>query len=582
MSSATPSTVISASEAGNRPWLGSYPPGVPAAIDATQVGTLADLFRESVSRYANRPALESFGKPFTYAELGEAANAVASWLQSKGLGKGNRVAIMLPNVLAYPAVLFGALIAGCTVVNVNPLYTARELCHQLDDAGTRVLFVLENFGHTVEEAASRLKLDEIVVVTPGDLMGLKGVVVNLVSRRVKKAVQPFHLAKAETFKCVLMEGRKTPPKPVAVAPDDVAFLQYTGGTTGVAKGATLLHRNVAANIAQIDAWLRPSVNAEAAHLIVAALPLYHIFALTGCCLFACRIGACQILIANPRDIPALIKTLKTRPFTGVLLVNTLYNALANHSQIGTVDFSKLAFCIAGGMATQAAVAQRWKALTGKPIVEGYGLSETSPVVCLNRLDLQEFSGTIGYPLPSTEVSIRSSDGRALPPGEAGELCVRGPQVMAGYWNRPDETARAMTPDGYFRTGDVAVIMPDGQLKLVDRMKDMILVSGFNVYPNEVEDVLASHPGVLEVAVIGVPDEHAGEAVAAFIVPKDPTLTVESIRAHCRANLAGYKIPRRVEFRDSLPKTNVGKVLRRALRDEVLGVNAGGREAFKAS
>ena len=338
-------------EADQRPWLRSYPPGVPAEIDAARAGTVADLFRESVSRYANRPALESFGKQLTYAELGAAANAVASWLQAKGFGKGDRVAIMLPNVLAYPTILFGALTAGCTVVNVNPLYTARELCHQLNDAGARVLFVLENFGHTVEEAGSRLKLDEIVVVTPGDLMGIKGAVVNLVSRRVRKAVQPFHLVKAETFKCVLVEGRKTPPKPVAITPDDVAFLQYTGGTTGVAKGATLLHRNVAANIAQIDAWLRSSVNAEAAHVIVTALPLYHIFALTGCCLFACRIGACQILIANPRDIPALIKTLKARPFTGLLLVNTLYNALANHSQIGTVDFSKLAFCIAGGMAT---------------------------------------------------------------------------------------------------------------------------------------------------------------------------------------------------------------------------------------
>ena len=333
----------------------------------------------------------------------------------------------------------------------------------------------------------------------------------------------------------------------------------------------LLHRNVAANVAQIDVWMRPFVNAEAQHVIVTALPLYHISALTGCCLFACRIGTLQILIANPRDIPAFIKTLKARPFTGLLLVNTLYNALANHSQIGTVDFSKLAFCSAGGMATQAAVAQRWKALTGKPIIEGYGLSETSPVVCVNRLDLEEFSGTVGYPVPSTEVLIRSPEGRALPPGEAGELCVKGPQVMAGYRNRPDETARVMTPDGFFRTGDVAVLLPGGQIKLVDRIKDVIIVSGFNVYPNEVEDVLASHPGVLEVAVIGVPDEHAGEVVAAYIVPKDPALTAEAVRAYCRESLTGYKIPRRVEFRDSLPKSNVGKVLRRALRDEIVGV-----------
>src|SRR3954467_15787784 len=556
-------------DADQRPWLKCYPPGIPAEIGVDQIFTIVDLLRDSVSRYAHRPALESFGKQMTYAELGEAADAVASWLHGRGLGKGDRVAIMMPNVLAYPAILFGSLVGGCTVVNVNPLYTARELCHQVNDAGARVLFVLENFGHTVEEAGSRLTLDEVVVVTPGDLMGLKGVVVNLVSRRVKKAVQPFHLAKAETFKCVLADGRKTPPKPVTVLPDDIAFLQYTGGTTGVAKGAMLLHRNVAANVAQIEAWMRPFVMTKAQHVIVTALPLYHIFALTGCCLFACRIGACQILVANPRDIAGFVKTLKTRPFTGLLLVNTRYNALANHSQIGSVDFSKLAFCIAGGMATQAAVAQRWKALTGKPIIEGYGLSETSPVVCINRPDLEEFSGTIGYPVPSTDVSVRSPDGRVLPPGEAGELCVRGPQVMTGYWNRSDETARAMTPDGFFRTGDVAELLPDGQVKLVDRIKDVIIVSGFNVYPNEVEAVLASHPGVLEVAVIGVPDEHAGETVAAFIVPKDPNLTVQDIRAHCRENLIGYKIPRRVEFRANLPKTSVGKVLRRALRDEVL-------------
>src|SRR3954452_5304257 len=404
----------SASATANvNPWLKSYPPGVLAEIDLQQVGTLVDLLRDSVSRYAHQPALESFGKQLTYAELGEAANAVASWLQGRGLGKGDRIAIMMPNVLAYPAILFGALVAGCTVINVNPLYTARELCHQVNDAGARVLFVGENFGNTVEEAGSRLKLDETVVVTPGDLMGFKGAMVNLMARRVKKAVQPFHLPKAETFSSVLATGRKTPPKPVTVAPDDVAFLQYTGGTTGVAKGAMLLHRNVVANVAQIDAWMDPFAKTKAQHVLVTALPLYHVFALTGCCLYACRIGACQILIPNPRDIAGFVKTLKSRPFTGLLLVNTLYNALANHSQIGTVDFSYLEFCVSGGMATQAAVAQRWKALTGKTIVEGYGLSETSPVVSINRFDLEAFSGTIGYPIPSTDVSIRSTDGRAL-------------------------------------------------------------------------------------------------------------------------------------------------------------------------
>src|SRR4051794_2025882 len=534
----------SASATANaNPWLKSYPPGVLAEIDLQQVGTLVDLLRDSVSRYAHQPALESFGKQLTYAELGEAANAVASWLQGRGLGKGDRIAIMMPNVLAYPAILFGALVAGCTVINVNPLYTARELCHQVNDAGARVLFVGENFGHTVEKGGSRLKLDETVLVTPGDLMGLKGSVVNLMARRFKKAVQPFHLPKAKTFSSVLAIGQKSPPKPVAVAPDDVAFLQYTGGTTGVAKGAMLLHRNVAANVPQIDAWMRPFVKIETQHVIATALPLYHIFALTGCCLYACRIGACQILIANPRDIVDFIKTLKARPPTGLLLVNTLYNALANHSQIGTVDLSKLPSSIGGGRATQAAVAQRWKALTGKPIIEGYGLSETSPVVCINRPDLEEFSGTIGYPVPSTEVSIRSPEGRVLPPGEAGELCVKGPQVMAGYWNHPDETARVMMPDGFFRTGDAAVLLPDGQIKLVDRIKDVIIISGFNVYPNEVEAVLVSHPGVLEAAVIGVPDEHVGEAGAGHILPEEPQPKAPGNRPYFRRKPKRFKKPR---------------------------------------
>jgi long-chain acyl-CoA synthetase len=552
-----------------KPWLKSYPSGVPAEVDPAPLGTVADIFEEAVRRFADRPAIESFGKRITYRELGDASRAVAGWLQARGYKPGDRIAIMMPNVMAYPAALFGILTAGLTVVNVNPLYTARELTHQLNDSGARALFVLENFAHTVEEALPNLKLDDVVVAAPGDLMGLKGHVVNLVSRKVKKAVQPYGLPKSLTFRQVLAQGRKTPPTKPAITQADVAFLQYTGGTTGVSKGATLTHANIAANVAQIEAWIGGFMGDRTDHVMITALPLYHILALTACGLFMCRIGACQLLIANPKDIDGFVKTLKTRPFTCMVLVNTLYNALGNHKDIGSVDFSKLSFCVSGGMATQAAVAKRWKALTGKPIVEGYGLSETSPVVCSNPLTLDEFSGTIGFPVPSTEIVIRSAEGEDLAQGQAGELCVRGPQVMAGYWQRPDETAKVMTPDGFFRTGDVAVLLPDGQVKIVDRVKDMVLVSGFNVYPNEVEDVLVSHPGVMEAAVIGVPDEHSGESVVAYVVRKDPELTADEVRDFCRENLTGYKVPRRIEFRDTLPKTNVGKVLRRALRDETV-------------
>ena len=548
-----------------RPWLGAYPPGVPAEIDESSLGTVADLFARSVREHGPHPALESFGKRVTYDELGRAAGAVAGWLQQQGLRRGDRVAIMMPNVLAYPPVLFGVLQAGCIVVNVNPLYTARELAHQLHDSGAKVLFVLENFAHTVEEALPHMALERIVVATPGDLMGVKGLVVNLVSRRVKKAVKPYKLPAPVAFSTVLATGGV--PKPVPLSGDDVAVLQYTGGTTGVAKAATLLHRNVAANVEQCAAWFAPALAGGTRHIMVTALPLYHIFALTACCLLMMRVGACCLLIANPRDLDGFIKTLKTRPFTIMTGVNTLYNALAGHASIREVDFSKLALCIAGGMATQAAVAKRWKDLTGKAIVEGYGLSETSPVVCCNRLDLEEFSGTIGYPVPSTEVDARRPDGSTAPQGEPGELCVRGPQVMAGYWNRPDETAAVTEPDGFFRTGDVAVILPDGQVRIVDRMKDMVLVSGFNVYPNEVEDVLAAHRGVMECAVTGRPDATTGEMVVAHVVRSDPSVTAEELRAFCRESLTAYKVPKLFVFRDALPKTPVGKVLRRALKDE---------------
>jgi long-chain acyl-CoA synthetase len=568
MSATSPAAAVPASSP--RPWLAHYPAQVPEAIDEGRLGTLVDIFRTSVHDFGARPAVESFGRRMSYAELGNRAEAVASWLQAQGLHKGDRVAIMLPNVMAYPAILFGVLTAGMTVVNVNPLYTPRELTGQLQDSGAKVLFVLENFGRTVEEALRAVSLQAVVVVTPGDLLGLKGAIVNLVSRHVKKAVRPYALPAALSFRAVLAEGATRPPKPVTVTLDDVAFLQYTGGTTGVAKGAILLHRNVAANVAQAEAWMRPFFGERTDHVMVTALPLYHIFALTVCALLMTRLGACQLLIANPRDIPGFVKTLKTRPFTLMSGVNTLYNALANHPDIRDVDFSEVVLCVSGGMATQEAVARRWREITGRPIIEGYGLSETSPIVCANPLDLVEFSGTIGYPLPSTDVSVRDDAGRPVPPGERGELCVKGPQVMAGYWKRPDETARAMTPDGFFRTGDVAVMLEDGKVRIVDRMKDMVLVSGFNVYPNEVEDVLVRHPGVMEAAVIGLPDEHSGELVAAYVVRRDESLTADALREFCREHLTAYKIPRRIEFRETLPKTNVGKVLRRALRDEVVG------------
>jgi long-chain acyl-CoA synthetase len=552
----------------DRPWLRSYPPQVPKTIDEASIGTLNDIFRRAVADYPNRAAVESFGKRMTYAELGREAEAVASWLQGQGLKKGDRVAIMLPNVMAFPPILFGVLLAGGTVVNVNPLYTPRELTYQLKDSGARFLFVLENFAATVEEALPDLTLDRVVLVTPGDLLGLKGAIVNLVSRHVKKAVKPFKLPQAVAFKSTVAEGAKRKAQAVTVSRDDIAFLQYTGGTTGVAKGATLLHRNVVANVLQCEAWMLPFFGDREDHVMVTALPLYHIFALTVCAMLMTRIGGCQLLIANPRDIPGFVKTLQKSRITLMSGLNTLYNALANAPGIEKVDFSQMVFAVSGGMATQEAVAKKWKEVTGQPIVEGYGLSETSPVVCANRLDIEEFTGTIGYPLPSTDVSVRSSDGTVLPPGERGELCVKGPQVMAGYWQRPDETAKVMTADGWFRTGDVAVLLPDGQVKIVDRMKDMVLVSGFNVYPNEVEDVIVKHPGVMEAAVIGLPDEHSGEVVVAYVVRKDPSLTIDELRQFCRENLTGYKVPRRIEFRETLPKTNVGKVLRRALKEEV--------------
>jgi long-chain acyl-CoA synthetase len=552
-----------------RPWLSAYPPGIPAELDIDGLGTLVDLFEECMTRSAMRPALESFGARISYAALGASSEAIAAWLVAQGLTKGDRVAIMMPNVAAYPAAIFGVLLAGCTVVNVNPLYTPRELTAQLNDSGARILFVLENFAHTVVRALPDLTLDRVVLAGPGDGLGLKGRLITLASRHLKKAVPAYRFPNgvAVRFDAVIRAGTGKPKVRVPIGQDDLAFLQYTGGTTGVAKAAMLTHRNIMANVEQSRIWFRVSAEDGAARVMVTALPLYHIFALTCCFFFFMKVGGCCLLIANPRDADGFIKTLKGTPFTHFSGVNTLFNLLINHPKIREVDFSKLDFVIAGGMAVQAAVAEKWKAITGRAIVEGYGLSETSPVVCVNPPDLTAWSGTIGYPLPSTDVSIRGLDGREVDTGEPGELCVRGPQVMAGYWKRPDETARATTADGYFRTGDVAVLNPDGQVRIVDRMKDMILVSGFNVYPNEIEDVLASHPGVLECAVVGAVNDETGEMVVAHVVRKDGAMTTDALRTFARSQLTGYKVPRRVVFHDTLPKTNVGKVLRRALRDD---------------
>lgn len=549
-----------------RPWLRHYPQGVPADIDPATVGTLVDLFRNSVAAYASRPAFESFGVKLTYAALKREAEAFAAWLQASGVKKGDRVAIMMPNVLAFPPAMFGALLAGCTVVNVNPLYTPRELEHQLNDSGARVLVVLENFAITVQQALPRLNLERVLIASPGDLMGFKGIIVNAVSRYIKKAVPAWDIPGAIRFSEALSQGRSKSLSPVTVTGEDLAFLQYTGGTTGVSKGAMLTHANVASNVQQAYLWFNAGGEGEADPVMITALPLYHIFALTACGLFMVKSGGCSLLIANPRDIDGFVKILKGARFTRMSGVNTLYNALAHHPDIRSVDFSHLAFSVAGGMATQAPVAKLWKDITGKPILEGYGLSETSPVVTTNPPTLESFSGTIGYPMPSTMVVIRDADNNDAPVGEPGELCVKGPQVMPGYWKRPDETAKVMTPDGYFRTGDIAVMQPDGQFRIVDRAKDMILVSGFNVYPNEVEEVLAGHPGILEAAVVGAPDDASGERVVAYVVRSDEGLTEDAVRAFARERLAAYKSPKQVIFRTELPKTNVGKVLRRALRD----------------
>jgi len=553
-----------------RIWLKQYPPGVPADIDTSQYSSLVALLEESFAKFSDRRAFICMDKSISYRELDELSQALAAHLQNKGLQKGARVALMMPNVLQYPIATAAVLRAGFAVVNVNPLYTPRELEHQLKDSGAEAIIVLENFATTVEKVLAHTALKHVVVASMGDLLGLKGVIVNLVLRRVKKMVPAFSLPGSVSFNDALASGRGMTFRKPAIGPDDVAFLQYTGGTTGVSKGATLLHRNIVANVLQNDAWLQPALAMEPKVdqiMVVCALPLYHIFALTACYLLAVRAGGCNLLIPNPRDIAGFIKELMKYQVNSFPAVNTLYNGLMHHPDFRKVDFSKLKISNGGGMAVQRPVADQWKKLTGCGIAEGYGLSETSPTLTCNPASATDFSGSIGIPVPSTYLSIRDDAGNEMPTGEAGEICAKGPQVMAGYWNRPDETARVMTADGFFRTGDIGVMGPDGYIKIVDRKKDMILVSGFNVYPNEIEEVIAGHPGVLECAVIGVPDEKSGEAVKAFIVKKDQNLSAADITKYCHEQLTNYKVPRHIEFRTELPKTNVGKILRRQLRDE---------------
>ncbi|HMV04249.1 MAG TPA: long-chain-fatty-acid--CoA ligase FadD [Accumulibacter sp.] len=553
-----------------RIWLESYQKGVPAEVDLSEFQSLGELFERSVAQYRERVAYINMGVEITYGQLDKLSRDFAAYLQSVlMLPPGARVAVMLPNVLQYPICIFGALRAGYVVVNVNPLYTPRELEHQLKDSGADVIVILENFAVTLEEVLARTPVKHVVLARLGDMLGFpKGTVVNFVVKYVKKMVPAYSLPRAVDFRTALGKGAAGELKKVAVTHEDLAFLQYTGGTTGVSKGAMLVHRNILANLAQAHAWIKPELGDEQ-HMVVTALPLYHIFALTANCFTFFKIGASNLLITNPRDIPAFVAELGKYPFTVITGVNTLFNALLNNEAFCALDFKHLKVTLGGGMAVQKAVAVKWKLVTGKPLIEAYGLTETSPAATINPLDSADYTGAIGLPISSTEVTLRNDAGEDVPLGERGELCIRGPQVMKGYYNRPEETAKVITADGFLMTGDIAVMDEKGFVRIVDRKKDMILVSGFNVYPNEVEDVVAQHPGVLEVAAVGVPHEKSGEAVKIFVVKKDAALTAEALIAHCREHLTGYKVPSQVEFRSELPKTNVGKILRRELRDEAL-------------
>jgi long-chain acyl-CoA synthetase len=550
-------------------WLKHYPTGVPATINPDEHASLAEMIEGSFLRFKDQHAYESMECRITFAELDAQSRAFGAWLKNVAkLSKGDRVAIMLPNVLQYPVALMGILRAGLTAVNVNPLYTARELQHQLHDSGAKVIVILENFAHVLEQVIEHTEVEHVVTTGVGDLLSFpKSAIVNLVLRHVRKQVPAYSLPHAVSFKSVLRSGKYLHFQPEKVGHDDIAFLQYTGGTTGVAKGAMLTHRNMVANVLQSAAWLSPRSEVGSS-VVIAALPLYHIFSLTANCLTFMKLGGMNVLIANPRDFPGFVKTLSQHRFTCFSGVNTLFNALLNTPGFDKIDFSALKISLGGGMAVQKAVADQWKKVTGNVLTQAWGLTETSPAACINPFDIPEFNGSIGLPIPSTEVTSRDEAGNDLGLNQTGEICVRGPQVMRGYWNRPDETEKVMLPDGWLRTGDIGYIDDKGFVFLQDRKKDMILVSGFNVYPNEVEEVAVTHPGVLEVAAVAQADERSGEVVALFVVKKDPTLTAEQVLEHCRKELTGYKVPKHVYFKNDLPKTNVGKILRRALRDEL--------------
>ncbi|ACC70886.1 AMP-binding protein [Paraburkholderia phymatum] len=556
-------------------WYGSYPPDVPREIDTSQYASVVAFFDECTTRFRERVAYVSVGESLTYGELARKATAFAAYLQSIGVKPGDRVAIMLPNTFQYPIALFGVLKTGAIVVNVNPLYTVRELSHQLKDCGAQTIVVFENFAKTVEESLPGTRVQNVIVTGLGDLLrdgpNLKGKLINFILRHVKKLVPAYNLPQAVRLLDALATGYRRTLSPVTIAPADLAFLQYTGGTTGVAKGAMLTHRNIVANLLQAKVWAESQLTDEI-ETVLTPLPLYHIYSLTVNAMIFMGLGGRNILIANPRDTKRVMKILRHETFTGITAVNTLYNAFLDNEEFRRRDFSKLKLAMAGGMAMQKAVADRFREVTGKPIIEGYGLTECSPIVSMNPVDLKhmrEFDGSIGLPAPSTQVRFRKDDGSWANIGEPGELCVRGPQVMKGYWNRPEETAKVLDDEGWLATGDIGVMDSRGYIRLIDRKKDMILVSGFNVYPNEIEDVIAMHPDVREVAAIGIPDVAQGERVKVFVVRRNPSLTEEQVIAHCRKNLTGYKVPKVVEFRDELPQTNVGKILRRELRDQEL-------------
>jgi long-chain acyl-CoA synthetase len=551
----------------DRIWLEHYPAGVPAQIDVDAYASVREVFEECCRAFAKRPAFSCMGRALTFADLDALSSTFGAWLQGIGCTKGTRVALMMPNVLQYPICIFGTLRAGCTVVNVNPLYTPRELEHQLVDSGAEVIVVVENFAQTLQQVVARTKIRRIVVTSIGELLAIKGRIVDLLLRRVKRTIPKWSLPGSIRFTDAMRQGRKRSLSRIPIGHDDLAFLQYTGGTTGVAKAAMLVHRNLVANMLQARAWLRPALDENRREVILTPLPLYHIFSLTANCLVFMSIGGENVMITNPRDIAGFIKEMRRYRFTAMTGVNTLFNALLNHPRFRSVDFTSFRLALGGGMAVQEAVARRWKAVTGVPLVEAYGLTETSPAATINPFDGAEFNGSIGLPISSTDIVLRDDAGNDVPSGQPGEICIRGPQVMAGYWQRPAETAHAMTADGYFKSGDIGTMDARGYIRIVDRKKDMINVSGFNVYPNEIENVVMMHEGVVECAVIGVPDRKSGEAVKLFVVRRDERLKAQQLIAHCRAQLAGYKCPRDVEFRSELPKSNVGKILRRELREE---------------